>query len=90
MLFQDWDIEISGKHIFIGPMKEQDEESYGRLLFGNLYERFVELLDGESPTGIRKILNHTATDETHALRLLAVNHLSVGLPFRKTRKEGQR
>lgn len=36
MLYQDWNIVISGTHIRITPMRKQDEEAYGRLMLGEL------------------------------------------------------
>ena len=70
MLYKDWDILLTGTRIRIMPMEKRDEEAYGRLMFGEQYDRFVEALKGVSITGIEKILEHTESDETHAIRLV--------------------
>lgn len=51
-------------------MEERDDEAYGRLMFGEQYDRFAEILKGQSITGIEKTLEHKANDETHAIRLI--------------------
>lgn len=68
MLYQDWDILLTGKRIRITPMEKRDDEAYGRLMFGEHYDRFVEVLKDGSVTGIEKTLEHRASDETHAIR----------------------
>ena len=69
MLYKDWDIELIGEHIRIMPIKEQDEEQYGKLLLGKLYDQMKELNEQPS-TGFGNILDHTEKQETHAIRLL--------------------
>ena len=69
MLYQDWDLELTGKRIRITPMRAEDAEAYGRLMFGRMYDQFAEACGGPPPTGLEDILAHTASDETHALRL---------------------
>lgn len=51
-------------------MRAEDDPAYGRLLLGETYDRFTEVLEPETVSGIRSILNHTENAETHALRLL--------------------
>ena len=68
MLYQDWDILLTGKTIRITPLEKRDDEVYGRLMFGEHYDRFVEVLKNGSVTGIEKTLEHRASDETHAIR----------------------
>ena len=70
MLYQDWDITLCGSKVRITPFTAEDAEPYGRLMFGEHYERFAVLAEKEafSITGLESILNHTAKDEHHALR----------------------
>ena len=69
MIYQDWDLELTGQHISITPLTEKDDEAYGRVLMGDLYDSFLEL--GQKPsTGLKTILDRTAKDETHAIRPL--------------------
>ena len=70
MLYQDWDITLIGSKLRITPFTADDAEPYGRLMFGERYERFAALAGKEafSLTGIEAILAHTANDEHHALR----------------------
>ncbi len=67
MLYQDWDIELSGERIRITPMQRQDDEAYVRLMFGDLYDTFLKS-ERSAENEIRDILNHTESEETHALR----------------------
>lgn len=70
MLYQDWDVELRGSRVRITPMRSEDDPAYGRLLIGDSYDRFTDVLEPETVSGIRSILNHTEDAETHALRLL--------------------
>lgn len=70
MLYQDWDILLTGKRIRITPMEQRDDEAFGRLMFGTQYDRYAHVLKGEFLTGIEKTLKHTADDEMHAIRLI--------------------
>ena len=70
LLYQDWDVQLTGRRIRITPMEKRDDEAYGRLMFGKQYERFAEALKGQSITGIEKILEHKTVDETHAIRMI--------------------
>lgn len=70
MLYQDWEIELTGDRVRITPMRLEDDEAYGRLMLGDsLYESSLQNLNGQSPTGMEKILSHQG-DETHAIRLI--------------------
>lgn len=71
MLYQDWDLLLTSPTVRITPFDAADAESYGRIICGDMYERFAELARKESfsLTGIEAILNHTESDEHHALRL---------------------
>ncbi len=70
MLYQDWEIELTGDQIRITPMRLDDDEAYGRLMLGDsLYESSLRHMDGQSPTSMEKILSHKG-DETHAIRLI--------------------
>ena len=71
MLYQEWDILLSSPIIRITPFDAADDEAFGRIICGEMYERFLELARKNhfSLTGIEAILNHTESDEHHALRL---------------------
>ena len=68
-------------------IKEQDEEQYGKLLLGKLYEKMKELNEQPS-TGFENILNHTEKQETHAIRLLE-DDAFIGWIALQTNDEGQ-
>ena len=70
LLYQDWDIHIVGKKARITPMTKQDDEAYGRIMYGSKYDSFFEVFKNTSFTGIDDILNHKSSEETHALRPL--------------------
>ena len=70
MLYQDWDLELTGESTRITPMHPADDEAYGRLLLGDtLYETFIRETNGKSCAWLDRILDHK-TDETHAIRLI--------------------
>ena len=69
MLYQDWDLELMSERIRISPLTETDEDAYGKLMLGEIYERFQRDFGFKPKTGIHKTLMHTADDEEHAIRL---------------------
>ncbi len=85
MIYQDWDLELTGEHIRINAMTEKDSETYGRLLLGNqLYDAYQEHCGkGELPTGFREVLDHTAEDEMHAIRFLSDDKLIGWITLQK-------
>ncbi len=44
MLYKDWDIVLTGNHVWITPLTAQDEVPYSRLMLGELYDRFEKAL----------------------------------------------
>lgn len=89
MLFKDWDDIIVGKRIRITPLQETDKENYERLLFGSLYDEYQKSSCHAMSSGFMNILEHTAEDETHAIRFLtddkfigwiALQHNNEGQP----------
>lgn len=70
MLFRDWDDIIVGKRIRITPLQETDKEDYERLLFGSIYDEYQKYSCRSMSSGFVDILEHTAKDETHAIRFL--------------------
>ena len=68
MLFKDWDIVLTGQHIRITPITERDEVPYSRLFHGGFYDRFEKAFGKPPESPLKTILDHTAKDETHAIR----------------------
>ncbi len=68
MLYQDWDITLTGKRIRITPMEKRDEEAYAHLLFGPMYDTYYKLTNKLPLTYIDETLEHNAADEMHAIR----------------------
>ena len=79
MFYEDWDILLTGTRVRITPIEKRDKEAYGRLMFGKLYDHFVEVLNDGAITEIEKTLEHRADDETHAVRL--IGDISVAVTF---------
>ena len=70
MLYEDWDILLTGTRVRITPIEKRDKEAYGRLMFGKFYDHFAEVLNDGAITEIEETLEHRADDETHAVRLI--------------------
>ncbi len=73
MLYQDWDLVLNGQNLRITPLTRDDEEPHGRLLLGYFYDSVQEITQKKPSTGINEILDHTSSEETHALRPLDSN-----------------
>lgn len=69
MLYKDFDLVLASDRIRITPLLPSDTESYARLMFGVMYDRFTEVLGHVPDSGIDKVLSHESDEETHALRL---------------------
>ncbi len=70
MLYKDFDIIIHGPRITIGPLEEADNEAYSKALYGDLYDTYRKNFPNiKIEPKIRKTLDHTADDETHAVRI---------------------
>ena len=69
MLYQDWDLELFGRNIRITSLTKADEDVYGRLMLGNLYDELLAM-GGKLPARLRETLGHTSEDEVHAIRPL--------------------
>ena len=88
MIYRDWDLELTGEHISINAITANDDEEYGRLLFGELYDSLRKQIgDKKVPTGLQTILDHSSNDETHAIRLLPENKLIGWITLQKGKED---
>lgn len=70
MLYNDFDITLTGSRFRITPMTAADAEPYTRLVFGGYYDAFTEYIDPTTSSGIKSILDHSSKEEVHAIRPL--------------------
>lgn len=68
MLYKDFDIILTGTRIRITTFLSTDTEPYARLMFGEMYDRFYQLLGKPPDTGLERVLARESEDEAHAIR----------------------
>lgn len=64
-LYKDFDLTLTSDRIRITPLRPSDMEPYTRLMFGDIYDLYVEATGKAPSSGLEK--EHG--DEIHALRL---------------------